>query len=130
MAYQKSLLDSDTVSYLMRGDKQVTAQATAYKAEHGVYTISAITRYEVLKGLRARGATTKLHFFEQFCFQNEVLPLTEDIIVRAAEVYADLHKRGALIDDPDILIAATGLVHNLVVVTNNERRFSRIVGLR
>src|SRR5688572_25078465 len=100
MARPKSLLDSDTISYLMRGNQQVTTHATAYNTEHNVFTISAITRYEVLKGLRARGASTKLRFFEQFCRQNEVLPLTEDIIVRAADVYADLHKRGALVNDP------------------------------
>jgi tRNA(fMet)-specific endonuclease VapC len=95
-----------------------------------VYTISSITRYEVLKGLRASGATTKLRFFEQFCLQNEVLPLTEDILVRAADVYGDLHRRGALINDPDILIAATALVHGLVLITNNQKHFSRITGLQ
>lgn len=130
MTIPKSLLDSDIVSYLMRGEPQVTAHAQTYKTEHGAFGISAITRYEVLKGLMARGASTKLDSFEQFCRQNDVLPLTEEIIVRAADIYADLHKRGALISDPDILIGATALVHGLNIVTNNERHFSRIAGLQ
>lgn len=130
MTLPRSLLDSDIVSYLMRGHPQATARANAYRAEHETFTISAITRYEVLKGLRARGASTKLDFFEQFCQSNNVLPLTEDIIVRATDIYADLYRRGTLISDPDILIAATALVHGLVVITNNTRHFNRITGLQ
>lgn len=130
MSSPRSVLDSDIVSYLMRAHPQVTTRAEAYKAEHRIFTISAITRYEVLKGLRARGASTKLNFFEKFCKQNDVLPLTEEIIVRAADIYGDLYKRGSLINDPDILIAATALVHGLVVVTNNEKHFNRIIGLQ
>jgi len=36
------------------------------------------------------------------------LPLTDAIVIRAATIYADLHQRGTLIGDADILIAATG----------------------
>jgi tRNA(fMet)-specific endonuclease VapC len=59
-----------------------------------------------------------------------ILPLTDAIVVRAATIYADLHQRGTLIGDADILIAATGLEHGLVVVTNNESHYQRIAGLR
>jgi tRNA(fMet)-specific endonuclease VapC len=40
-----------------------------------------------------------------------------------------LHQRGVLIGDADILMAATGLEHGLVVVTNNEEHYKRISGL-
>jgi tRNA(fMet)-specific endonuclease VapC len=58
-----------------------------------------------------------------------VLLLTDGIVVRAAEVYADLYRRGALIGDADILIAPSALEHGLVVITNNEDHFRRIPGL-
>jgi tRNA(fMet)-specific endonuclease VapC len=41
-----------------------------------------------------------------------------------------LHRRGALIGDADILIAATALVEGLVLLTNNERHFGRVAGLQ
>jgi len=58
------------------------------------------------------------------------LPLTDAIIIRAATIYADLHHRGALIGDADILIAATGLEHGLIVVRNNENHYQRISGIQ
>jgi tRNA(fMet)-specific endonuclease VapC len=59
-----------------------------------------------------------------------VLPITDQIIVRAADIYADLHVHGQLIPDADILIAATALDHGLVMATSNVADFGRISGLR
>jgi tRNA(fMet)-specific endonuclease VapC len=50
--------------------------------------------------------------------------------MQAATIYADLHQRGTLIGDANILIAATSLEHGLVVVTNNERHYRRIAGIQ
>ena len=49
--------------------------------------------------------------------------------MRAADIYADLHQRGMLIGDADILIAATALEYGLDLVTNNTNHYARIVGL-
>jgi tRNA(fMet)-specific endonuclease VapC len=45
-----------------------------------------------------------------------------------AEIKADLQTQGNIIDDMDLLIAATALTMNYTLVTNNERYFSRIPG--
>lgn len=58
-----------------------------------------------------------------------MFPLSDEIVVRAAEIYGDLHKRGALIEDADILIAATALEHGLALVTENPSHFGRIQNL-
>ena len=50
--------------------------------------------------------------------------------MQATDIYADLYRRGTLIGDADILIAATALVHGLVVITNNGAHFRRITGLQ
>jgi tRNA(fMet)-specific endonuclease VapC len=50
--------------------------------------------------------------------------------MRAAGIYADLHRRGLLIGDADILIAATALQHDCVLTTNNTNHFNRIAGLQ
>ena len=106
-------------------------RAVAYFAQHRRATFSLITRYEVLRGLRARGALTKLARFEAFCQQSEILLLDEHIIVLAADVWAGLKRKGRLIGDNDILIAATALHHGLAVATGNVARLrshSRIDG--
>ncbi len=88
-----------------------------------------ITRYEVLRGLKARNATRRQETFERFCAANILLPLSDEVIVRASEIYADLYQRGEMIGDADILIAATALVEGYGLATNNERHFGRIEGL-
>ncbi len=130
MMQQKALLDTDIISYLTKRNLKVAAQARKYEAIHGWLTISMMTRYEVLSGLMAKSATGQLLRFEQFCSRHEVLDLTDEIVIRAARIYADLSNRGTLIGDADILIAATALEHGLVLVTNNERHFNRVVGLQ
>lgn len=125
-----ALLDTDTLSAVLAGKLAVREHALAYLQAHAYrFTFSVITRYEVLKGLHAKGATAQVARFEEFCAAHDVRALSDVAISRAAEVYADLHKRGVLIGDADILIAATALVHGLEVVTNNGRHFRRIPGL-
>ena len=68
--------------------------------------------------------------FEQLCSASRVLPLEWDVVTQAADIYADLHQRGRLIGDADILIAAAAIVHGLILVTNNENHFSRVTGLQ
>ena len=108
------LMDTDVLSNLMRGHPVVVARAEAYLSAHGRLTLSILTRYEILRGLKAKGATTQRAAFDRLCNASLVLPLTDGIIVKAAEIYADLYRRGAIIGDVDILIAATALMHTSV----------------
>jgi tRNA(fMet)-specific endonuclease VapC len=123
------ILDTDILSALMRKNPNVITKAKTYLAQHGQFAISVITRYEILRGLRAKGAAQQEARFEQFCEMNKVLAITDEAIVRAAEIYADLYKRGELIGDADILIASTALVNGFGVATNNEEHFRRVRGL-
>jgi tRNA(fMet)-specific endonuclease VapC len=67
--------------------------------------------------------------FERLCSESVVVPLSPEIIDRAAIIYADLYRRGLLIGDADILIAATTLVNNWRLITDNERHLRRIPSL-
>jgi len=125
----KALLDTDILSAVMRQQPVAVVQARIYLADHGRLTFSLMTRYEILRGLKAKGATTQLAAFERFCQANEILPLEESIIMRAADIYGNLYKRGQLIGDADIFIAATALEHSIVLVTNNENHLGRVTGL-
>jgi tRNA(fMet)-specific endonuclease VapC len=126
-----SLLDTVTLSEVMKGvDTDVQDNARQYLRAFGHFTFSLITRYEILRGLKARRATRQIARFEQRCQQSVVLPITDEIIIQAADLYALLHQEGQLISDADILIAATALKHNLVMVTENVDHFRRIPGLR
>lgn len=129
MAQPKALLDTDTLSAVLRGTPVVAARAREYLAEHGAFALSIITRYEILRGLKAKDATAQVQAFDRFCDTCLILPLTDEIVVRAAEIYAALRRRGQPTGDADILIGASALTHGFGVVTNNEAHFRRIEGL-
>jgi tRNA(fMet)-specific endonuclease VapC len=125
-----ALLDTDILSAIMRRQPQAVVHARHYLTEHPRLSLSIITRYEVLRGLLAKGAHRQRSAFDRLCAASEVRPLDEAVIARAAEIYADLYRRGELIGDADILIAATALVHGYVLITNNEAHHRRIAGLQ
>jgi tRNA(fMet)-specific endonuclease VapC len=123
------LLDTDTLSMIMRQHPAALAQAQAYLNINQRLTFSIITQYEILRGLKAKKAVAQQKAFGEVCLKNNIVPLTEEVGVRASDIYADLHRRGNLIGDADILIAATALVNGLPLVTNNEGHFKRVTGL-
>ena len=126
----ESLLDTDILSSVMRQQPTAMAHARAYLVAYRHFTFSIITRYEILRGLQTKRATTQLATFDRLCRTSVIIPLTDAIVVRAASIYADLHHRGTLVGDADILIAATALEQQLTVVTNNETHYNRIAGLQ
>ena len=124
------LLDTVTLSEVIKGrDPEVLRRAREYLSAHGRFQFSIITRYEILRGLKAKDAFRQVERFEEQCRESLVFPLSDEVVVRAAEIYGALHKRGTLIEDADILIAATALVHGLELVTENPSHFSRIPDL-
>ncbi len=126
----QALLDTDILLEIMKGrDAELERQASAYLAAYPSFTISIITRYEVLRGLKVRSNERQAGIFEDWCRINIVLGLDDDIIVKAADIYSELRRMGQLISDADILIAATAIVHRLVMVTGNTQHFRRISGL-
>lgn len=130
MAITQAIVDTDILSAVMRKNPVVIPKARAYIREFRLFTFSIITRYEILRGLKVKGATKQALVFDRFCQKSMILPLTDEIVVEAAEIYADLRGRGELISDADVLIAASALVHGFEVVTNNEDHFRRIKRLQ
>ena len=63
-----SLLDTDTLSEIMKGrDAGASRGACEYLTQFGAFTFSLITRYEILRGLKARNATTQIAAFDKQC---------------------------------------------------------------
>jgi tRNA(fMet)-specific endonuclease VapC len=125
-----SLLDTDTLSEIMKGTDEITKQnARKYLATHDRFKFSLLTRYEILRGLKVKQAAKQIEAFESCCQASEVISLSDAIIVRGADIYAELRRQGQLISDADILIASTALTNELVLITNNTSHFRRIPGL-
>ncbi len=123
------LVDSDTISFYFRNHPKVVKHFKEYLDEFERINFSIISYYEILSGLKYRDARKQLAAFLEFVECNSMLPITKDSIEFSADIYADLRKKGKLVDDIDILIAGIALSNGLVVVTHNIDHFKRINGL-
>jgi tRNA(fMet)-specific endonuclease VapC len=85
-----------------------------------------LTKYEVLRGWKAQRANRLLTLLQSFCQQSSILPISDSIIDRAAELWADLRRAGQPMGDSDPIIAATALNYGFALATRNVAHFSRI----
>lgn len=82
--------------------------------------MSCITYYEIKRGLLYTKATRQLSEFEELCKKYKVILLEDlQIIEKAAEIHADLKRKGTPIQDADVLIAATAIVKGFILVSND-----------
>ena len=59
-----------------------------------------------------------------------IIPLGKEIVELFGMHKAKLEKAGTPLDDFDLIIASTALVHNLLLVTNNVKHFRKVQGLK
>ncbi|BAZ78942.1 type II toxin-antitoxin system VapC family toxin [Sphaerospermopsis kisseleviana CS-549] len=115
------LLDTNIVSASLKQNLHVALKITEMRRRGELIAISGITYYEVQRGLLRSNATKKLALFAQFCQDYPVLFLDDlRIFQKASEIHADLTNKGKIIQDADILIAATAIVHNLILVSHDS----------
>lgn len=126
-----ALLDTDILSEVFkRRNATVLATAAAYLQQHQQFTFSLFSRFEVRRGYLHKRAATQLSRFDVFCSHSVMLPVSEAIFDRAAQLWGNAQNGGNPCGDADLLIAATALEYNLVLVTGNFRHFTWIAGLK
>ena len=97
--------------------------------EHGQFTFSAFTRFEVRRGFLERQAVRQLERFEEFCRHSLVLPVSDSVFDQACHLWGTARQGGHPCGDADLLIAATALVHKLTLSTGNMRHFDWVPNL-
>jgi tRNA(fMet)-specific endonuclease VapC len=125
-----ALIDTDIVSYFLKGNEKVFRRFNEYLETFDTINISIITYYEIRSGLTFKGASKQLDIFEEFCSSASVINLSKESVRKSAEIYAAQRLKGAAIDDIDILIAGIAVSNNYTLITNNTRHFGRIEGLK
>lgn len=122
------MLDTDTVSFALRGHGRVAARVLEHRPSE--LSISSITLAELRFGAEAR-RSRKLHrLISTFVESVQVLAFDHRAADRFATVAASLARRGEPIGTFDTLMAAQALSLGLTFVTNNTQHFARIVGLK
>ena len=122
------LIDTDTIIYSLKGVPEVVekfrANATSPKA------ISVVSYGELIYG-----AEKSQHHNKNLAKIHRLRTIFPVIEIRCAimdtfgSLKADLSCQGKIIDDFDLLIAATALSLGYCVVSNNEKHFRKVPGL-
>ena len=122
------MLDTDTVSLALRGQGRVAERLLDHRPSE--LCISSITLAELHYGSQMRRSTKLQRLITTFEDSVEVMPFERTAAIRFGMVAAALARKGEPIGTFDTLLAAHGLSLDLTFVTNNERYFKRVRGLR
>ena len=121
------LLDTDTVSFALRGQGNAAARIRQHKPSD--LAISSITLAELRFGADRKGSR-KLHaLLDTFTSTISALPFDDQAAREFGRVGSLLAARGTPIGDFDTLAAAHAIALGRTFVTNNIRHFSRVTGL-
>ena len=125
----KYLLDTNICVFFFR-DKFNVADALLKKGYNNC-CISEVTVAELRYGAENSPNPPKNHgLVDAFLQQIVAIPITESIRVYAKEK-ARLKKAGMSIDDEfDLLIGATAITNDLILVTDNEKHLNRLSDIK
>ncbi len=124
------LLDTNVLSELRRASpsRKVVAFVTGRPLKH-LY-VSAVTFAEIRYGIelvadpaRRSDLTVWLDNKLRPMFDDRILELTEDVLLKWRLLIAAGRQRGHTFSHPDVLIAATAAHHDVTVVTRNVDEF-------
>jgi len=121
------LLDTDTVSFALRGQGDVGARLRTKRPSD--LCISAITLAELRYGADRKGSRKLHRLIDTFVEAIEVAPFDEEAAVEFGRLGSILAERGTPIGEFDVLIAAHAVALRCTLVTNNLRHFSKVPGL-
>ncbi|MBW6456186.1 MAG: type II toxin-antitoxin system VapC family toxin [Trueperaceae bacterium] len=122
------LLDTDTLSHVLREPSGTVARRIAVVGEQAVAT-TPIVAGELRFGARRSGSRPLAERVDELLARLQVLPLDDRVAMAYADVRRALERAGTPFTPNDLWIAAHALAEERIVVTGNVREFRRVAGL-
>lgn len=125
----KYMLDTNIVIYVIK--RKPMELLNVFNSKSGQMCISSITLAELLHGVeKSEQQEQNLRRVEDFVSRLSVLEYAETAAAHYGEIRADLEKNGTPIGVNDLHIAGHARSEGFILVTNNEKEFNRVKGLR
>ena len=126
------LLDTNIVSELVKREPDIKVLSRLNSKTPEDLLISSITVFELRFGAArsAKPASLWARIQRDIINRFQVLPVTEDDALAAADLLSPLVGMGQSIAIQDILLAGTAFHRKLIFITRNRRHFDRITGLK
>ena len=127
---QQVILDTDTFSEILaRQNLSVTINATAYITQFGNFTISALTLFEMQKGLTYKPKPKISSALTALIRDLVVLPTRKEEAELGGTIHGLLKQQGRIIGEIDPIIAATAITYGLTLATSNTDHYQRVIDL-
>jgi len=124
------MLDTDICIYTVNR-KPPDLRQRFETIEPGMLVMSAITFAELANGAKkSLQVDRNLRRLQALSELIAVLPFDKAAAITYGDIRSDLERKGTPIGSNDMLIAAHALSLGLALVTNNEKEFCRVEGLR
>jgi tRNA(fMet)-specific endonuclease VapC len=123
-------LDTNACIHLLNGSSDALTARLRQHSPAEIYLCSVV-KAELIHGAHRSSRTAEnLRLLERFFAPFVSVPFDDECAVQYGQIRAELERQGTPIGPHDLLIAATALVNDLTLVTNNVREFGRVLGLR
>jgi tRNA(fMet)-specific endonuclease VapC len=120
-------LDTNICIYYIQGKFSLKEKFRKIKKENRF--ISEITLAELKFGVKNSQSQKKnQETLDNFLTGIQIIPIINSLDIYAEEK-ARLRKHGRPIDDFDLLIGASAIANDMILVTNNESHFQRITNI-
>lgn len=124
------LLDTNILIYLANR-RSASADDRFVRLRPGQLAMSCVTFGELLYGAeKSAKREDALRTLHRLAEKIRVLPLERSVSAEYGRVRAALERKGTPLGNNDLWIAAHALAAQLILVTNNQREFGRVPGLR
>lgn len=125
----KYMLDTNIAIYIIK--RRPLELLDSFNKHSGQLCISSITLAELLHGVeKSARPEHNLRQVEDFVSRLEVLPYAEKAAAHYGDIRTQLERSGQSIGVNDLHIAGHARSEALILVTNNQREFDRVPGLR
>ena len=123
------LLDTNILSDLIRNPKGRVALRITEIGDAQICT-SVIVAAELRYGVAKKASPRLTAQVDAILGAIEVVPLEAPIDRTYGQLRVELEQAGRPIGGNDLLIASQAILHGYILVTENEREFARVSGLR
>ena len=125
----KYMLDTNIVIYTIKNKPALVRES--FIKHHGQLSISTVTLMELIYGAeKSMNPERNMKDIEGFTSRLDVLNYDTKAAMHTGQMRAELAKQGKPIGPYDFMIAGHARSLGLILVTNNEKEFNRIPGLR
>lgn len=122
---KRYFIETSVIIAYLRGRPEAVELLDSLEGELTSSFVCLAELYEGIYRVREKALAEKgvKNFFAGL---SETFGLDEEIAQHFGQIRADLKKKGRIIEDLDILLAATCLAHHLTLVTFNPKHFSLV----